>query len=212
MCILNTNGIADTPRRLCRLSSSSPTEFLNLGREDIARMKMYHGHWAGASLSRSWGTSFPFRSQRSAAVANRRQPPSLRVDALRPHGFACDPVPVQRLGGRAGQGSGRIRMQPQRGTEGWLLCDAKARRHVASNRSRCHESHCRGRLQGPEKQGAHRCLSPRFTRLLDAVQQYASIGDVLIGGSQNLMACGVWPLVRTSLLVGIGISRPGRGS
>lgn len=56
-----------------------------------------------------------------------------------------------------------------------------------------------------QKKGVHRCLGPRFTRLLEAVQQYASIGDVLIGGSQNLIACGVWSLVRTSLLVGMAI-------
>ncbi|KAK9419186.1 putative NACHT domain-containing protein [Seiridium unicorne] len=46
-----------------------------------------------------------------------------------------------------------------------------------------------------------RCFGPRMTRMLESVQQFASIGDVIIGGSQNLIACGVWSLVRTTLLV-----------
>lgn len=47
----------------------------------------------------------------------------------------------------------------------------------------------------------NRCFGPRFTNILQAVQQFASIGDVLVGGSQNLIACGVWSVVRFSLLV-----------
>lgn len=50
---------------------------------------------------------------------------------------------------------------------------------------------------------AGRCYGPRFTNMLQAVQQFASLGDILIGGSQNLIACGVWSLVRMSLLVSI---------
>ncbi|KAK7756616.1 hypothetical protein SLS62_001453 [Diatrype stigma] len=45
-----------------------------------------------------------------------------------------------------------------------------------------------------------RCFGPRMTKILEAVQQFASIGDVIIGGSQNLIACGVWSLVRLTLL------------
>jgi hypothetical protein len=41
----------------------------------------------------------------------------------------------------------------------------------------------------------------RMTNFLHAVQQFAAIGDVMIGGSQNLIACGVWSLVRMLLLV-----------
>ena len=51
------------------------------------------------------------------------------------------------------------------------------------------------------KNGCRRCFGPRFTSFLQAVQQFAALGDILIGGSQNLIACGVWSLVRTSLLV-----------
>ena len=46
-----------------------------------------------------------------------------------------------------------------------------------------------------------RCFGPRFTNFLHGVQQFAAIGDVLIGGSQNIIACGVWSVVRMSLLV-----------
>ncbi|KAK0748225.1 hypothetical protein B0T21DRAFT_18803 [Apiosordaria backusii] len=46
-----------------------------------------------------------------------------------------------------------------------------------------------------------RCFGPRFTNILQSVQQFAALGDVIIGGSQNLIACGVWSLVRFSLLL-----------
>jgi ankyrin repeat domain-containing protein 50 len=45
------------------------------------------------------------------------------------------------------------------------------------------------------------CFGPRFTYFLQGVQHFAAIGDVVVGGSQNLIACGVWSLVRMSILV-----------
>jgi hypothetical protein len=51
----------------------------------------------------------------------------------------------------------------------------------------------------PDKVG--RCLGPRFTSFLQCIQQFAALGDVVVGGSQNLVACGVWALVRMSILV-----------
>jgi hypothetical protein len=45
------------------------------------------------------------------------------------------------------------------------------------------------------------CFGPRFTNFLHGVQQFAALGDVVVGGSQNLIACGVWSMVRMSLLV-----------
>ncbi|KAH7138965.1 hypothetical protein B0J11DRAFT_588594 [Dendryphion nanum] len=48
-----------------------------------------------------------------------------------------------------------------------------------------------------------RCIGPRFTSFLHAVQQFAALGDVVVGGSQNIVACGVWSLVRMSLLASI---------
>ena len=47
----------------------------------------------------------------------------------------------------------------------------------------------------------NRCLGPRLTNVLQAVQKFAALGDIIIGGSQNLVACGIWTIVRTSLLV-----------
>jgi hypothetical protein len=48
-----------------------------------------------------------------------------------------------------------------------------------------------------------RCFGPRLTNFLGAVQQFAALGDIIVGGSQNIVACGVWTLVRMSLLVSI---------
>jgi hypothetical protein len=46
-----------------------------------------------------------------------------------------------------------------------------------------------------------RCHGPRFANFLSSVQQFAALGDVIVGGSQNIIACGVWSLVRMSILV-----------
>lgn len=51
-----------------------------------------------------------------------------------------------------------------------------------------------------------RCFGPRLTSFLHAVQQFAALGDIVVGGSQNLVACSVWMLVRMSLLVGIPLT------
>jgi hypothetical protein len=46
-----------------------------------------------------------------------------------------------------------------------------------------------------------RCFGPRMTSFLLAVQQFAALGDIIVGGSQNIIACSVWTAVRMSLLV-----------
>ncbi|KAH8801365.1 hypothetical protein F5884DRAFT_512877 [Xylogone sp. PMI_703] len=46
-----------------------------------------------------------------------------------------------------------------------------------------------------------RCFGPRLSSVLQAVQQFAALGDIIVGGSQNMIACGVWSLVRTTLLL-----------
>ena len=51
--------------------------------------------------------------------------------------------------------------------------------------------------------GHGRCLGPRFTNFLQGVQKFAALGDIIVGGSQNIIACGVWSLVRLSLLVSV---------
>ncbi|KAK3940766.1 hypothetical protein QBC46DRAFT_341278 [Diplogelasinospora grovesii] len=50
------------------------------------------------------------------------------------------------------------------------------------------------------KLGGGRCFGPRLTNVLQSVQQFAALGDIIIGGSQNIIACGVWSLVRMTLL------------
>jgi hypothetical protein len=55
--------------------------------------------------------------------------------------------------------------------------------------------------QASKRVGSGRCYGPRFTNMLQAIQQFAALGDIIVGGSQNLMACGVWSLVRMTLLV-----------
>ena len=57
--------------------------------------------------------------------------------------------------------------------------------------------------QASGKIGRGRCFGPRLTNFLQAVQQFAALGDIIVGGSQNLIACGVWTIVRMSLLVGL---------
>ncbi|KAF4962744.1 hypothetical protein FSARC_9192 [Fusarium sarcochroum] len=39
----------------------------------------------------------------------------------------------------------------------------------------------------------------RLIAILERIRQFAPIGDVLMGGSQNMIACGVWAVVRLSL-------------
>ena len=53
------------------------------------------------------------------------------------------------------------------------------------------------------KVGGGRCFGPRLTNVLQAIQQFAALGDIVIGGSQNIIACGVWSLMRITLLVGV---------
>lgn len=50
----------------------------------------------------------------------------------------------------------------------------------------------------------HRSWRPHGTKVggfLSRIQAFATIGDVLVGGSQNLIATGVWSAVKLSLLV-----------
>ncbi|KAH8657186.1 hypothetical protein BGZ60DRAFT_383986, partial [Tricladium varicosporioides] len=68
------------------------------------------------------------------------------------------------------------------------------------------------------KFGGGRCFGPRLINVLQAVQQFAALGDVIVGGSQNIIACGVWSLfmVNTTsyleklsvLFMGVGRSAP----
>lgn len=44
-------------------------------------------------------------------------------------------------------------------------------------------------------------FGPRLTNVLQAVQQYAALEDIIVGGSHNIIACGVWSVVRMTFLV-----------
>ncbi|ETS88175.1 hypothetical protein PFICI_02003 [Pestalotiopsis fici W106-1] len=54
--------------------------------------------------------------------------------------------------------------------------------------------------QAKRRLGSGRCFGPRLTNMLQAMQQFAALGDILVGGSQNLIACGVWSVVRMTIL------------
>ncbi|KAK0662494.1 NACHT domain protein [Cercophora samala] len=51
-----------------------------------------------------------------------------------------------------------------------------------------------------------RCLGPRFTSILQTAQQYAALGDVVVGASQNILAAGLWSIVRLSLQMVVGLT------
>lgn len=50
-------------------------------------------------------------------------------------------------------------------------------------------------------QAGERCGGTPFTNVLHAIQAFATVGDVVVGGSQNMMASGLWALVRFTLQV-----------
>ncbi|KAF5572909.1 heterokaryon incompatibility protein het-E-1 [Fusarium pseudoanthophilum] len=54
-------------------------------------------------------------------------------------------------------------------------------------------------LKATAQHGRGRCFGPRMTNLLQAIQQFAALGDVVVGGSQNLIACGVWAAARMTV-------------
>ena len=52
--------------------------------------------------------------------------------------------------------------------------------------------------------GRHRGWKPHGTRLvgfLEGIQLLSKVGDIIVGGAQNLIASGVWASVRLSLQV-----------
>lgn len=51
--------------------------------------------------------------------------------------------------------------------------------------------------------GLSRCFGTRFTNVLQCVQRYAALGDVVVGGSQNILACGIWSVVRITIQVSV---------
>ncbi|KAH6951248.1 hypothetical protein BKA56DRAFT_711711 [Ilyonectria sp. MPI-CAGE-AT-0026] len=51
---------------------------------------------------------------------------------------------------------------------------------------------------------ANTCQSMRLATILDRIQKFVCIGDLIVGGSQNMIASGVWAAVRMSLQAAIG--------
>lgn len=55
------------------------------------------------------------------------------------------------------------------------------------------------KIAGDVKSG--RCFGTRLVNVMESVQQFAAIGDILVGGSQNIPSCAVWSVIRMTLLV-----------
>ncbi|KAH7309878.1 hypothetical protein B0I35DRAFT_440755 [Stachybotrys elegans] len=60
--------------------------------------------------------------------------------------------------------------------------------------------------QSARNSGNRRCFGPRLTNVLQSIQQFAALGDIVLGGSQNIIACSVWALVRMTLFSMVGMS------
>jgi hypothetical protein len=46
-----------------------------------------------------------------------------------------------------------------------------------------------------------RCVGPRLTNILQAVQQFSTIVDTIVGGSQSQIACAIWGVLKMSIQV-----------
>lgn len=85
------------------------------------------------------------------------------------------------------------------------------RRQEFQSVQRTQDAHISGRdvikmTEEINQEGArrHRTWRPHGTKVggfLSRIQTFATIGDVLVGGSQNIIATGVWSAVRLSLTV-----------
>lgn len=54
-----------------------------------------------------------------------------------------------------------------------------------------------------DRETGGRCFGTRFVNFLQSVQQFTALGDEIVGGSQNIVACAVWSVVHISLLVSV---------
>ena len=48
---------------------------------------------------------------------------------------------------------------------------------------------------------SRRCVGPRLINLLQSVQQFTTVGDLVVSGSQNMIASSVWGVAKLSLQV-----------
>lgn len=52
-----------------------------------------------------------------------------------------------------------------------------------------------------QQRKSRRCVGPRFMSVLQAVQQFTTVADMVISGSQNLISSSVWGVAKLSLQV-----------
>lgn len=45
------------------------------------------------------------------------------------------------------------------------------------------------------------CFGLRFMSFIQSIQQFVALGDIVVGASQQIVACGLWAVVRMALLV-----------
>ena len=48
---------------------------------------------------------------------------------------------------------------------------------------------------------SRRCVEPRLTNVLQAVQQFSTIVDTIVGGSQSQIASAIWGVLKMSIQV-----------
>lgn len=48
---------------------------------------------------------------------------------------------------------------------------------------------------------SRKCLGPRLTNVLHAVQQFSTVVDLMVGNSQSQIACAIWGTIKVSLQV-----------
>ena len=52
-----------------------------------------------------------------------------------------------------------------------------------------------------QRRKSRQCIGPRLARFLQAVQQFSTMVDVAVGGTQSQIGCAVWGVVKFSLQV-----------
>jgi len=53
---------------------------------------------------------------------------------------------------------------------------------------------------------SRRCFGPRLTNVLEAVQQFSAVVDIIIGGSQSLIASAIWGTLKMTLQITSGFA------
>ena len=53
---------------------------------------------------------------------------------------------------------------------------------------------------------SRQCVGPRLTKLLQSVQQFSTVADIIIGGAQSEIAAGIWSVLKMSLIVNNDVS------